>query len=194
MTASHPNVTIVVVARNEERNIGACIGSLAGQDYPSFSVILVDDGSTDRTVEIARNAFPSIRIISSPTRSISRNREIGWRAAKSDFVAFLDADCEAPVHWLSSLVSSALATGASAVGGGNRPPSGETVHYDALALMLQTFAGSRDSSRAAFLRREGSLGTSPASTCSTGPRPSGSSTATILVLRGWARTRTSRGG
>ena len=145
MSAELPPVTVIVVARNEERNIGACIGSIAAQDYPAFTLILVDDGSTDRTVELARKAFPSIQVISSPTRSISRNRELGWRAAKSDFVAFLDADCEAPRHWLSSLVSAAVATGAAAVGGGNRPPSGETAHYDALALMLQTFVGSRDS-------------------------------------------------
>ncbi|MGE5562868.1 MAG: glycosyltransferase [Bacillota bacterium] len=145
MSVARPKVTVVVVARNEERNISACIGSLAAQDYAAFSVILVDDGSTDRTVELARRALPSIRVISSPTRSISRNREIGWRSAKTDFVAFLDADCEAPPHWLSSLVSAALATGAAAVGGGNRPPSGESAHYDALALMLQTFLGSRDS-------------------------------------------------
>jgi polysaccharide pyruvyl transferase WcaK-like protein/GT2 family glycosyltransferase len=139
-----PPITVVVVARNEERGIAACVRSLAAQDYPNFSVILVDDGSTDATVAIAREIFPSIRIISSPTRSISRNRDLAWRAAETEFVAFLDADCEAPSHWLSALVAAVLSTGAAAVGGGNEPPR-ETSHYEALRLMLQTFLGSRGS-------------------------------------------------
>ena len=140
-----PAVTVSIVARTEERRIAACVASIAVQDYPNFTVTLVDDGSTDRTVALARAALPSIRTISSPTRSISRNREIGWRDADTAFVAYLDADCEAPPNWLSSLMSAALDTGAAAVGGGNRPPLGESAHYDALALMLQTFAGSRGS-------------------------------------------------
>ncbi|MCB2075453.1 MAG: glycosyltransferase [Novosphingobium sp.] len=140
-----PAVTVVVVARNEEAKIADCLGSLGVQDYPDFSVILVDDGSTDATVAKARATLPDLKVISSPTRSISRNRDIGWQAARSEYVAFLDADCIAPRDWLSRLMHAALATGAAAVGGGNRPPSGESAHYDALGLMLATFLGSRGS-------------------------------------------------
>ncbi|MCB2059967.1 MAG: glycosyltransferase [Novosphingobium sp.] len=143
--SAHPAVTVVVVARNEEAKIGDCLGSLAAQDYPDFSVILVDDGSTDATVAKARASLPGVKVMSSPTRSISRNRDAGWRAAKSDYVAFLDADCIAPRDWLSRLMQAALATGAAAVGGGNRPPEGESAHYEALGVMLGTFLGSRGS-------------------------------------------------
>lgn len=49
-----PPVSIVVPARNEEHNIGACVTSLAAQDYPDFEILVVDDRSEDRTAEIVR--------------------------------------------------------------------------------------------------------------------------------------------
>src|SRR5690349_6517114 len=47
-----PLISFCVPARNEERNIRACVEGLLGQDYPFFEVIVVDDRSTDRTSEI----------------------------------------------------------------------------------------------------------------------------------------------
>lgn len=47
-----PRVSILVPARNEERNIAACVRSLLAQDYPDFEVIVIDDESTDRTWEV----------------------------------------------------------------------------------------------------------------------------------------------
>ena len=47
-TANFPLVSIIVPARNEERNIRRCVESLLEQSYPNFEVIVVDDGSTDR--------------------------------------------------------------------------------------------------------------------------------------------------
>lgn len=144
MTA-RPSVTVVVVARNEAGNIGACLRSLAAQDYVGLKVILVDDGSTDDTVCIARQVMPCLKVLSNPCRSISANRNLGWRSAATDFVAFLDADCEARSDWISTLVGLATETGAAAVGGGNVPPVEESRHYAALAVMLSTYAGSRGS-------------------------------------------------
>ncbi|MEM1179674.1 MAG: glycosyltransferase [Acidobacteriota bacterium] len=145
-------VTVVVVAHNEEAKISACLGSLAAQDIDGTDVelILVDDGSTDRTVELARGAAPGLVVISNPSKSISSNRNRGFRAASHAYVAFIDADCEAPAHWLRTLVASLadLRAGSGAlgaVGGANVPPSGETRFYDALALMLNTHLGSRGS-------------------------------------------------
>src|SRR5438876_839467 len=50
--SDHPLVSIVVPARNEERNIRRCVESLLAQDYANFEVIAVDDGSTDATAHI----------------------------------------------------------------------------------------------------------------------------------------------
>src|SRR5258708_12200541 len=51
-TGDWPKVTIVVPARNEQRNIRECVNSLLAQDYPHFSVIVVDDASEDATADI----------------------------------------------------------------------------------------------------------------------------------------------
>ena len=51
---SHPLVSVVVPARNEEENIGTCLESLAASRYPALEILVVDDGSEDRTAEIVR--------------------------------------------------------------------------------------------------------------------------------------------
>ena len=146
MTKVFPSqATVVVVARNAERTIGLCMTSLARQNQLPAEVILVDDGSTDATVRIAKEAYPGLKVISSPTRSISHNRNVGWRAANSEFVAYLDADCEAPAAWLETLLAAAARLDAAAIGGGNEPPKGQSAHYDALAIMLASVWGSRGS-------------------------------------------------
>jgi chlorobactene glucosyltransferase len=54
-SVNFPLVSIIVPARNEERNIWRCVGSLLEQSYPNFEVIVVDDGSTDETPAILEN-------------------------------------------------------------------------------------------------------------------------------------------
>ena len=61
-----PLVSVCVPARNEERDIEACLVSLLEQDYPSFEVIVVDDNSTDATPEILRSLqkkFPNLVLL-----------------------------------------------------------------------------------------------------------------------------------
>jgi chlorobactene glucosyltransferase len=61
-----PSVSIVVPARNEERNIKDCVASLLAQDYPNYQVIVVDDGSTDQTTQILdaiRRSHPNGRLL-----------------------------------------------------------------------------------------------------------------------------------
>jgi polysaccharide pyruvyl transferase WcaK-like protein/GT2 family glycosyltransferase len=140
-----PTVAAIVVARNEARLIARCIGSLARQTRMPDKIILVDDGSTDDTVALARAVFPALIVLSHHTRSLAQNRNAGWRSAGTDYVAFLDADCEAPSHWLGNLLAAAEQSGADAVGGGNHPPLDEGKHYAALAIMLNGFLGSRGS-------------------------------------------------
>jgi polysaccharide pyruvyl transferase WcaK-like protein/glycosyltransferase involved in cell wall biosynthesis len=147
-----PTIAVVVVARNEAALISRCIGSIASQTRSADKVILVDDGSTDNTIALARDALPSIEVLLRHTRSLARNRNDGWRAASTDYVAYLDADCEAPPHWLENLLAEAMISGADAVGGGNRPPLDEGPHFAALGLMLSSYLGSRGSVQGAVPR------------------------------------------
>src|SRR5215813_7738029 len=94
-----PFVSIVVPARNEERGIGAAVQAFLSQRYPSFEVVVVDDRSTDRTLEILRGFArdPRLRIIEGvepPAGWLGKPHALyqGARAAKGELLLFVDAD------------------------------------------------------------------------------------------------------
>jgi len=60
---SIPDVSIIIPARNEEASLGVCLESLTTQTGVAFEIIVVDDGSTDRTREIAESCA-GVRVIS----------------------------------------------------------------------------------------------------------------------------------
>jgi glycosyltransferase involved in cell wall biosynthesis len=113
-------VSIIIPALNEEKMIGLCLESLAALDFARerFEVILVDNGSTDRTREIAES-FPdrlNLRILEKRGVRISALRNFGAQEAQGGIVAFLDADCLAPKEWLKRVVPLVPAQGAGVVG------------------------------------------------------------------------------
>jgi len=99
-----PEVSIIVPARNEEANIGNCLESLTTQTGVAFEIVVVDDGSTDRTREIAES-FVGVRVISPgtmPAGWTGKNNAVvaGAREASGSWLLFTDADT---VHVLGSL-------------------------------------------------------------------------------------------
>jgi glycosyltransferase involved in cell wall biosynthesis len=97
-------VSVVVPARNEEACLGACLQSLVEQSGISFEIIVVDDGSTDRTRQIAES-FAGIRVISPsplPLNWTGKNNAVtaGAKIARGEWLLFTDADT---VHYPGSL-------------------------------------------------------------------------------------------
>ena len=110
-------MSVIVPARNEEANLGACLASLVGQRGIEFEVIVVDDGSTDRTREIAQS-FSGVRVIdagSLPPRWTGKNHAvwIGAQAAKGEWLLFTDADTVHAPGSLARAVAEANAKQAS---------------------------------------------------------------------------------
>ena len=96
-------ISVVVPAFNEERWIEACLGSLLNQDYPRHlrEVIVVDNGSSDRTAQIARAL--GARVVQEPERGVARARQRGAVAAQGQILAGTDADAIAPRDWLGRI-------------------------------------------------------------------------------------------
>jgi GT2 family glycosyltransferase len=120
-----PTIAVVICAYNAERTMRACLESLHALRYPSYEVIVVNDGSTDRTLEIARQ-FPEVRIISQENQGLSAARNVGIEAATAEIVAFTDSDCVVDADWLTYLAHSFASGGFVAVGGPNLPPPEES--------------------------------------------------------------------
>src|SRR3989440_6587566 len=113
---SYPFVSIIVCSYNGAKTLAACLESLGQIDYPNYEVILVDDGSTDNTREIAAR-FPNVRYVHQTNHGLSHARNHGAAIAKGEIFAYTDSDCMADPDWLFYLMSTLL-HGKYAGGGG----------------------------------------------------------------------------
>ena len=129
----YPRVSVVVCSYNAERTMAACLASLETLNYPDYEVIVVNDGSTDRTLEIAER-FPYCRIISQENKGLSAARNVGAEAATGEIVAYTDSDCVADPDWLAYLVAKMEAAQLVACGGPNFPPPEDSLVPAAVAV------------------------------------------------------------
>jgi len=85
-------LSVVIPAYNNERWIGRAIDSVLSQSQPADEILVVDDGSTDRTAEMAADCGGPVRLIRQPNGGASAARNAGIEAASGNWIAFLDAD------------------------------------------------------------------------------------------------------
>jgi glycosyltransferase involved in cell wall biosynthesis len=116
-----PMVSVVICAYDAERTMRDCLDSLRRLDYPNFEVIIVDDGSRDRTALISMD-FPEFRLIRQPNKGLAVARNVGMAAARGEIIAYTDSDCVVDPHWLTLMVRSMVENNFDGCGGPNYAP------------------------------------------------------------------------
>lgn len=92
MVAGTPAVSVIIPTYNRGHFIGEAVGSVLGQDYPSYEVIVVDDGSTDETCEVARQFPPPVFYFRQDNHGRSHARNQGIARSRGRYLLFLDSD------------------------------------------------------------------------------------------------------
>jgi GT2 family glycosyltransferase len=106
-----PFVSIVVLNYNGKAFLEACLSSIFKIRYPrsSYEIILVDNASTDGSVEYVRNNFPSIRLLAlNKNYGFTEGNNKGAELAHGDFIVFLNNDTIVDENWLNELTDVAL--------------------------------------------------------------------------------------
>jgi len=123
LTLAATDISAIVPTLNEEKYLPRCLESLVKQASDrSLEVIVVDGGSTDRTVSIAEN-YADV-VLAKPKAPVGAARNLGAKVAKGSILAFIDADTIANPHWARS-VGDAFRRESTAVG-----LTGPTLPYD----------------------------------------------------------------
>jgi glycosyltransferase involved in cell wall biosynthesis len=87
-----PLITVVIPAYNRERYVASAVESVLNQTYQNLEIIVVDDGSTDGTVKALEPYAGRIILFCQPNAGVSAARNVGIRAARGHWIAFLDSD------------------------------------------------------------------------------------------------------
>lgn len=107
-------VSVIVCAKNEEENVKKFIPLLAEQDYPDFEIVLIDDASSDETLEVFEQfeqQYPNIRLVKvENNEAFWGNKKyaltLGIKASKKEYLLFTDADCyPTSKDWITSMTS-----------------------------------------------------------------------------------------
>lgn len=95
METTSPQLSVIVPAYNVERFLDKCLHSIWKQTFTDFEVILINDGSTDNTLQICREwtgRDPRFRLISQENQGLAETRNVGIRASRAPRVMFVDSD------------------------------------------------------------------------------------------------------
>lgn len=90
-----PLVSIIVPIYNAERTLGKCVDSLVGQTCHDIEILLIDDGSTDNSLQICREFAARdarVRVFTQENAGPAAARNVGLAEAKGDYIAFCDSD------------------------------------------------------------------------------------------------------
>lgn len=140
-TSRPPRVSIILPTFNRKAIVGEAIASALAQDHPDVEVVLVDDGSTDGTLEVVRQRFgdePRLKVHRQENGGPARARNAGLDLATGELIAFLDSDDVYRPEFVSAMVARLASAPEAAMAvcdvayEGPSPEAGRT-HFEKLA-------------------------------------------------------------
>jgi len=102
-TLNNPTVSLIIPAYNEEKYIGDCLDSIFASGAKFFEIIVVDNGSFDRTKEIAEK-YQNVRVVNEKKSGVMFARQRGIDESTGEIVAFVDADTKMILGWYEQII------------------------------------------------------------------------------------------
>ncbi len=103
---AEPSVTVIVLNWNSKEYLDPCLGALQQLDYPHVELLVVDNGSSDDSVDYIRTNFPSLPLIANERNlGYAGGNNLGLKASDADILVVLNPDVVVPRDWLRVLVS-----------------------------------------------------------------------------------------
>jgi GT2 family glycosyltransferase len=125
-----PSASVVVVSYNTAAHIVECLRSLLALDYPEIEIIVVDNASTDGSVELIRQRFPQIDPIELPdNKGFAGAASVGLFMASGDIVATVNPDVRLDRKWMRAMVATLAHEEVGIVGSKILYPDGKTLQH-----------------------------------------------------------------
>ena len=102
-TINPPTVSLVIPAYNEEKYIGKCLDSVISSGSKFFEIVVIDNGSTDKTREVVES-YRNVRIITEEKKGVMFARQRGVDETSGEIIAFIDADTIMLSGWYEQIV------------------------------------------------------------------------------------------
>ena len=119
MRIDEPLISVIVPVYNGQGYLADCIDSIENQTYDNLEIIIVNDGSTDRTMEVCdslQTAYDNVCIVTLDDKGVSAARNAGIEKAKGELVTFVDADDRLRPEMLRTLYECITRTGSDVAG------------------------------------------------------------------------------
>ena len=103
-----PKISIIIPVYNAEQYLEECLLSISQQTFGDFEIWAINDGSTDRSLEILKKyqaKEPRLQVIAQENKGVSAARNLGLENAQGDYITFVDADDTLPNDAFSEIIS-----------------------------------------------------------------------------------------
>ncbi len=129
-TAKTPSASIVVVSYNTSAYIAECIDSLLALDYPDVEIIVVDNASTDGSVDLIKRRYPQVELVElSENKGFAGGASVGLFIARGDILATVNPDVRLDPGWMRAVAVTLARPDVGIVGSRILYPDGRTIQH-----------------------------------------------------------------